>query len=57
MKYLAALVAGLHPIIWARGWQIYESIFSRVPGPSTAIGGPGANDREVLRHLQGWNIR
>jgi len=57
VKYLAAIVAGLHPIIWARGWQIYESIFSRVPGPSTAIGGPGAKDREVLRHLQGWNIR
>ena len=57
MKYLAALVAGLHPIIWARGWQIYESIFSRVPGSLTAIGGPGAKDREVLRHLQGWNIR
>ena len=57
MKYLAAALAGLlHPILVRYGWSIYES-FSRVPGPSTAIGGPGAKDREVLRHLQGWNVR
>ena len=60
MKYLAAIVAGLlHPILVRYGWSIYES-FSRVPGPSTAIGGPGslsARDRETLRHLQGWNVR
>ena len=56
---LAAALGLLHPILWAKGWTVYEWLtnFSRVPGPSTAIGGPGAKDREVLRHLQGWNIR
>jgi len=57
MKYVIAALAGLlHPILVRYGWSIYES-FSRVPGLDTAISGPGAKDREVLRHLQGWNVR
>ena len=61
MKYLAAIVAGLHPIIWARGWELYERFVARRTkaggSASTAPGSLSARDRETLRHLQGWNVR
>ena len=61
MKYLAAIVAGLHPIIWARGWQIYERFFSRKgPEPASLVTGSGslsARDQRLMEHLATWRTR
>ena len=61
MKYLAAIVAGLHPIIWARGWELYERFVARRTkaggSASTAPGSLSARDRETMEHLATWRMR
>ena len=56
VKYLAALVAGLHPIIWARGWELYESLFSRKgPEPASLVTGSGSlSDAVLIRKGGTW---